>query len=59
MDRWTWVLLNARDEEYPCRFSLSRGRHTLTISSRERLARLDRLVVTSSPYAEDPGELRR
>ena len=51
---WNWDLASARKVEYPRRFRLSRGRHVLTISSREALARLDRVVVTNSPYAEEP-----
>ena len=51
--RWHWSLVNSRDGESPHRFQLTKGRHKLTITSREKLARLDRLVITNSPYAED------
>jgi hypothetical protein len=50
--RWHWSLVNSRDGESPHRFQLTKGRHKLTITSREKLARLDRLVITNSPYAE-------
>jgi hypothetical protein len=51
---WGWCLLTARDEgslTSPQRFRLKRGRRRLTIFSREFLARLDRVIVTNSPYA--------
>jgi hypothetical protein len=57
IDRWSWTLVSARDEASPCRFELTKGRHTLVIYTRERLARLDRVAVTNSPYAEEPKAL--
>ena len=51
--RWHWSLVNSRDGESPHRFRLTKGPHKLAIISREKLARLDRLVITNSPYAED------
>lgn len=50
---WFWSLVNARDGDSPFRLRLKQGSHTLTIYSREKLARLDKLVMTNSPYADD------
>lgn len=53
--RWVWNLAAA---EYGGggrhTFQLTAGKHTLTIYSRERLARLDRLVITNAPYTTPP-----
>ena len=52
---WQWVLANSRETAaYPLRLRLARGRHSVVVATREPLARLDRLVLTTSPYAEAP-----
>jgi len=52
---WQWVLANSREAKAsPFRIRLGRGEHTVVIASREPLTRLDRIVLTNSPYAEAP-----
>lgn len=56
-DGWWWDLLNKRDDKNrrrnvdPRAFQLSRGRHTLTLKSRESDCRLDRIAISNSPHA--------
>lgn len=54
--RWTWDFAKAAYGGGGRHvFPLAAGKHTLTIYSRERLARLDRIVVTNAPYSPFPG----
>jgi len=54
-DQWTW--LPAKEQNQPrLPLVLKAGKHTLVIHSREPLARLDRLAVTTDPYPEAPRE---
>ena len=53
--RWTWDFAKAAYGGGGRHvFPLAAGKHTLTIYSRERLARLDRIVVTNAPYTAPP-----
>jgi len=48
---WTWQRVQAKGTDlYPRK--LSAGRHVVTFSAREALSRLDRVVLTNSPYLE-------
>lgn len=52
---WQWVLGNSPEAEAsPFRVRLARGEHTVVIGSCAPLTRLDRIVLTTSPYAEAP-----
>ncbi|MFW6163807.1 MAG: hypothetical protein ACODAJ_13640, partial [Planctomycetota bacterium] len=54
---WEWVLANSRETEtYPLRLHLRQGAHTVVVASREPLTRLDRLILTPSPYPEAPRD---
>lgn len=56
LGRWVWNLASA---EYGGggrhAFQLAAGKHRLTVFSRERLARLDRLVLSNAPYTTPPA----
>jgi hypothetical protein len=53
--KWQWALAQSREAgKDPFELRLTRGPHRLTIHSREPLARIDRLAITNSPYAEPP-----
>ena len=54
--RWGWDLVKSRKVVGPFPLELQKGRHRLTIRSREVKARLDRVVITNSPYAEEPRQ---
>lgn len=54
-DQWTWT--SAKEQgKGRLAFALKAGKHTLVIHSREPLARLDRLALTTNPYPEPPQE---
>jgi hypothetical protein len=56
-DTWGWCSAGEQSKGYrPTKITLKAGTHTLTIHSREPLARLDRVVLTSNPYGEPPQE---
>jgi hypothetical protein len=52
---WSWQHVAPRKGgPDPFHLKLTKGSHRLTISSREKLTRLDRIAITNSPYAEEP-----
>jgi hypothetical protein len=56
-DQWGWSSAGEQSKGYrPTKIPLKAGTHTLTIHSREPLARLDQVVLTSNPYGEPPQE---
>lgn len=55
-NRWVWSLAAGQGSgDARHAFRLPAGKHTLTIFSRERLARIDRLVIANAPYISRPG----
>jgi hypothetical protein len=59
-DRWHWDQVHDADaENTPVQFDLAAGEHQLTVAYREQHAKLDRLLVTSSPTYRPRGAGRR
>ena len=55
LGRWQWQRVGSREPKTdPVAAKLTKGRHRLTIRSREALTRLDALAITNSPYPEPP-----
>ena len=55
---WEWTVLGERGGESPRPFKLSAGRHVFRLIGREPDTRIDRLVITTSPYPEPPEIIR-
>ena len=47
-DQWHWNLVNDRDREYPVKFILNKGNHTIKIKLREDGTKLDKMVLTNN-----------
>ncbi|PQJ35546.1 hypothetical protein BSZ35_13875 [Salinibacter sp. 10B] len=59
-ERWHWDQVHDADaENAPVQFDLAAGTHQLTVAYREQHAKLDRLLITSSPTYRPRGTGRR